>query len=82
MLLAARNTFAWVEMASCYFSKCVLCCVEEGIFERQSLSWRVIFKGVSGYTGQMSIDSGDAMAGEKCMQMAATSRRKSSEWQG
>lgn len=33
MLLAARNTFAWIEMASCYFSKCVLCCVEEGILK-------------------------------------------------
>lgn len=41
-------------------------------FEWQFVSGRVVFKIVSGYPGQMSIDTGDGMAREKRMQMEAS----------
>lgn len=62
MLLAARNTFALGEMVPCYFSKCMLCYVEEGILKGSTCLKGLFFKIVSGNTGQTSIDSRDSRA--------------------
>lgn len=47
-------------------------------FERQPVSWRVAFKIVSGSTGQMSIDTGDARARGKCMQKRVYQQKRES----